>query len=103
MSTTSNIVTVTVAGITYTYTLTLTASPTSLSDAGGTITLNAAYSSNPSGANLYNISVVFTELTTNTTVTSSTNTSGVATATFTLPADNTTTAQSYQFQATGAL
>ncbi|MEM3290487.1 MAG: hypothetical protein QW046_03125 [Candidatus Micrarchaeaceae archaeon] len=96
---TSNQVSVTVAGIPYSYSISLSASPTSLPSSGGTTTLTCTLTVSPSGGQLSGITITFTDQTTGSSGSAQTNSSGVATSTATLPANDTTSAEQYLFVA----
>ncbi|MEM3861538.1 MAG: hypothetical protein QW203_03520 [Thermoplasmatales archaeon] len=96
---TSNQVSVTVAGIPYSYSISLSASPTSLPSSGGTTTLTCTLTVSPSGGQLSGITITFTDQTTGSYGSAPTNSSGVATSTADLPANDTTSAEQYLFVA----
>jgi len=97
---TSSTETVTVAGISCTYSLSLSVSPTSLPSSGGQVTLIATLTSNDSSVcGISGQPITFTETTTGTTQTAVTDSGGAATVYFNLPANDTTSSETYSFEA----
>ena len=95
---TTNTITVSVSGV-ITYSAMLTASPTTFDSSGGSETLTVSVTTTPSGGNVSNLSVNFMEISVGSIGTVNTDSSGVATITFTVPSNSTTNAETYSFDA----